>query len=122
MGGGGEGGKDFMCLVPHWSSKSSEQSLDAKTSIWGIHKCNPPLRRLEALRLAPRVGNANQDASQHFGNTKPSAIQFNARVQALGDSVLCFKHEASLCSGLREHLWGHRSVTVGEAKWRKVAK
>lgn len=94
------GGQGLHVSCSPLDPQSSEQSLDAKTSIWGIHKCSRPLRRLEALGLAPRVGNTNQDASQHFGNTKPSTIQFNARVQALGDSVLCFKHEASLCSSL----------------------
>lgn len=67
--------------------------------------------------MALRVGNANQDASQCFRNIKPGMTQLNTRVQALCDSMLCFKHEASLCSSLREHQWGHRGMIVGKAKW-----
>ena len=66
--------------------------------------------------MVPRVGNANQVASQCFGNIKPGMTQLNTRVRVLCGSMLCSKHEASLCSSLRERQWGHRGMIVGEAK------
>ena len=72
--------------------------------MWGLSKNTgqgeSQLRRLEALIASLGVGNANQGDSQCFGNIKLSMTQLNTRVQVLCDSMLCFKHETSLCSGL----------------------
>lgn len=73
-----------MCLVPHCTPR-------AQNRVWmlrNIHlgqiqtqsRLNPQLRRLEALIVVPRVGNANQVASQCFGNIKPGMTQLNTRV------------------------------------------
>lgn len=44
------------------------------------------------------VRNASQGAAQWSGNIKLG-------LSGMNNSVLCFQHEASLCSGLREHQW-----------------
>lgn len=73
------------------------------------------LGRLEALIASLGVKNANQ-GSQCFENITPSMTQPRARVQVPCESVLCFKHEASLCSGLSKPQWGHCGMIAGEAK------
>lgn len=95
--------------------QSLGQGLGAKP-ILGEYINARQLRRLAARIVSLGVRNANQGASQCFGNIKPSMTQLNARVQVLCDSMLCFKHEASLCSGFLEHQWGHCGMTVGKPR------
>lgn len=51
------------------------------------------------------VRKASQGAAQCSGNIKLGLSGMNTRAQVLSNSVLCFQHEASLCSGLRKHQW-----------------